>query len=149
MTPRSPTLAVASNADLSTANGGAAYAAGMLWLMGVFYVVAGANHFANTAFYLPMMPPYVPYHRELVYLSGLAEIVLGVAVLVPATRRLAAWGIILLLIAIFPANVHIALHDLPVFGATHGLGVWNWVRLPLQGVLVSWAWWYTRPAAGS
>jgi uncharacterized membrane protein len=121
----------------------------MLWPMGVFYVVAGANHFANTALYLPMMPPYLPYPRELVYLSGLAEVLLGVGVLVPATRRLAAWGIILLLIAIFPANVHIALHDVPVFGATHGLGVWNWVRLPFQGVLIAWAWWYTRPAAGS
>lgn len=142
-------LATASNTAPSTANEGAAYVPGVLWLMGVFYVVAGANHFINAAFYLPMMPPYLPNHGALVYLSGLAEIVLGVAVLVPASRRLAAWGIILLLIAIFPANVHIALHDVPVFGATHGLGVWNWVRLPLQGVLIAWAWRYTWPPAGS
>ncbi len=59
-------------------------------------------------------------------------------------RRLAAWGIVALLIAIFPANVHIALHDVPVFGAARGAGVWNWVRLPFQAVLIAWAWWYTR-----
>jgi uncharacterized membrane protein len=111
--------------------------------MGVFYVVAGAWHFLRPDFYLPMMPPYLPLHRELVYLSGAAEMLLGALVLVPRTRGAAAWGIVLLLIAVFPANVHIALHDVPLFGATHGAGVWNWVRLPFQGVLVAWAWWYT------
>jgi uncharacterized membrane protein len=94
-----------------------------------------------------MMPPYLPYHLGLVYLSGLAEIVLGAAVLVPASRQLAAWGIILLLIAIFPANLHIALNDVPLAGATEGAGVWNWVRLPLQGLLIWWAWLYTQPEA--
>jgi uncharacterized membrane protein len=116
----------------------------LLWVMGLFYVGGGIVHFVNPGFYLPMMPPYLPYHLELVYLSGLAEIVLGAAVLVPPTRRLAAWGIILLLIAIFPANLHIAMNNVPVFGATEGAGVWNWVRLPVQGVLIWWAWLYTR-----
>ncbi len=113
--------------------------------MGVSYGVAGANHFLNADFYLPMMPPYLPLHLELVYLSGVAEVALGVAVLVPGFRRLAAWGIILLLVAIFPANVHIALHDVPLGEAEQGAGIWNWVRLPFQGVLIAWAWWYTRP----
>ena len=116
----------------------------LLWVMGLFYVGGGIVHFVNPGFYLPMMPPYLPYHLELVYLSGLAEIVLGAAVLVPRTRRLAAWGIILLLIAIFPANLHIAMNDVPLAGATEGAGVWNWVRLPFQGVLIWWAWLYTR-----
>jgi uncharacterized membrane protein len=111
--------------------------------MGVFYVLAGLAHLVRPDYYLPMMPPWIPAHYELVLLSGVAEIVLGVAVLVPRLRRIAAWGIIALLIAIFPANVHIALHDVPVFGAPHGAGVWNWVRLPFQGVLIAWAWWYT------
>jgi uncharacterized membrane protein len=119
----------------------------LLWLMGVFYGVAGANHFWNADFYLPMMPPYLPLHLELVYLSGVAEVALGVAVLVPGARRFATWGIILLLIAVFPANVHIALHDVPLGGAEQGAGFWNWVRLPFQGVLIAWAWWYTRPDA--
>jgi uncharacterized membrane protein len=115
----------------------------MLLVMGVFYVVAGLAHFMRPDFYLPMMPPWLPAHRELIFLSGVAEVLLGVAVLVPRLRRIAGWGIIALLIAIFPANLHIALHDVPVFGATQGAGIWNWVRLPLQAVLIAWAWSYT------
>lgn len=114
----------------------------LLWIMAAFYVLGGVMHFARPDFYLPMMPPYLPWHAALIFLSGVAELGLGLAVLSPVLRRFAAWGIILLLIAIFPANIHIALHNVPVFGATQGAGVWNWVRLPLQGVLILWAWWY-------
>jgi len=115
----------------------------LLWLMGTLYIVAGVLHFVATDAYLPLMPPWLPAHRALILLSGAAEVVLGALVLVPATRRLAAWGIVLLLIAVFPANLHVALHDVPLFGATEGLGVWNWVRLPVQLLLMLWAWWYT------
>jgi uncharacterized membrane protein len=115
----------------------------MLWVMGVFYVVAGLAHFVRPDFYLPMMPPWFPAHRELIFVSGVAEVLLGAAVLVARLRRIAGWGIIALLIAIFPANLHIALHDVPLFGATQGAGIWNWVRLPLQAVLIAWAWSYT------
>ena len=114
----------------------------LLWIMAAFYVVAGVMHFARPEFYLPMMPPYLPWHGPLVFLSGVAEVGLGVAVLIPALRPWAAWGIILLLVAVFPANIHIALNNVPVFGAAAGAGIWNWVRLPLQGVLALWAWWY-------
>jgi uncharacterized membrane protein len=117
----------------------------LLGVMGLFYIGGGIVHFANPGFYLPMMPPYLPYHLALVYLSGLAEIVLGAAVLIPQTRQLAASGIILLLIAVFPANLHIAMNNVPLAGAAHGAGAWNWVRLPLQVALIAWAWWYTRP----
>ncbi len=116
----------------------------LLYGMGLFYIVAGVNHFLNPDFYVAIMPPYLPAHLELVYLSGVAEIALGVAVLIPRYRVLAAWGLIALLIAIFPANLHVALHNIPVGGSTEGLGIWNWVRLPLQLVLIAWAWWYTR-----
>jgi uncharacterized membrane protein len=115
----------------------------LLWIMAVFYVAAGIMHFAHPEYYMPMMPPYLPWHAALIFVSGLAEVGLGGAVLIPALRLLAAWGIILLLIAVFPANIHIALHNVPVFGAADGAGIWNWVRLPLQGVLMLWAWWYT------
>src|SRR5262245_50035921 len=97
----------------------------LLWIMGVFYIVAGINHFVMPGGYLPMMPPYLPWHLFLVYLSGAAEAVLGVGVLIPRLRSISAWGIIALLIAIFPANIHIALHNVPVFGATEGAGIWN------------------------
>ena len=116
----------------------------LLWMMGVFYIIAGLNHFRDVGFYLPMMPPYLPLHRELIYFSGVAEIALGVAVLVPALRRLAAWGTIALLIAVFPANLHIAINNVPLGGAAEGLGIWNWIRLPVQAVLIAWAWWYTE-----
>jgi len=117
----------------------------LLVLMGVFYVLAGINHFRDPGFYLPMMPGYLPFHLGLIYLSGVAEMALGAAVLVPSIRPLAAWGLILLLIAIFPANIHIALHNVPLAGAKEGAGIWNWVRLPVQAVLIAWAWWYTWP----
>lgn len=116
----------------------------LLGVMALFYVVAGVNHFLNPEFYVNIMPPYLPWHAELVLLSGVAEVLLGLAVLVPATRVLAAWGIIALLIAVFPANLHVALHDVPMLGSEQGAGWLNWVRLPLQGLLIAWAWWYTR-----
>ena len=94
---------------------------------------------------MPMMPRYLPWHRALIYVSGAAELALGLAMLSPTLRTAAAWGLILLLIAIFPANLHIALHNVPLFGNPEGFGVWNWVRLPFQAVFIAWAWWYTRP----
>jgi uncharacterized membrane protein len=116
----------------------------LLWAMAIFYVAAGVNHFVNPDFYVNIMPPYLPWHAELVLLSGVAEVLLGIAVLVPATRVLAAWGIIALLIAVFPANLHVAVHDVPMLGSGQGVGWLNWVRLPFQGLLIVWAWWYTR-----
>ena len=123
-----------------------------LWAMGAFYLFAGFNHFRDPGFYLPMMPPYLPAHRELVELSGVAEFALGLVMLVlgaaaPRLRRWAAWGIIALLVAVFPANLHVALHDVPIGGRSQGLGIWNWVRLPFQAVLIAWAWLYTRSPA--
>jgi uncharacterized membrane protein len=114
----------------------------LLWVMSAFYVLGGVYHLVNPGFYLPMMPPYLPWHLELVQLSGVAEIVLGIGVLIPSLRRAAALGLIALLIAVFPANLHIAMHDVPLAGAAEGAGIWNWVRLPLQAVFIAWAWWY-------
>ena len=114
----------------------------LLWVMAAFYVFAGVMHFVRPDVYLPMMPPYLPWPGPLVFLSGVAEIALGLAILVPRLRPVAAWGIILLLIAVFPANIHIALNNVPLFGNPEGAGIWNWVRLPMQGVLALWAWWY-------
>ncbi len=120
-----------------------------LWLMAFLYVLAGVMHFVRPEVYLPMMPDWLPAHRELVLLSGAAEILLGLLLLPAATRRPAAWGIILLLIAVFPANLHVALHDVPLFGAEKGAGIGNWVRLPFQLLLAWWAWAYARPEADS
>ena len=111
------------------------------WVLGVSFVLAGLNHFRRTEFYVSIMPPYLPWHLELVYLSGLCEVALGALLLVPRYTPLAAWGLIALLIAVFPANVHMALHPEvdPRFAP-----VFLWARLPLQGVLIAWAYWLTR-----
>src|SRR5438132_1559090 len=85
----------------------------LLWLMAAFYVVAGISHFANTGFYMRIMPDYLPLHLQLVYLSGVCEIALGLLVAIPATTRLAAWGIVALLIAVFPANINMLVHNIP------------------------------------
>ena len=116
----------------------------LLYVMAAFYVVAGVMHFARPEFYVAIMPPYLPWHLELVYLSGVAEILCGVGLLIPQTRVLAAWATIALLIAVFPANIHVALNNVPMAGSTEGAGLLNWIRLPFQFVFMAWAWWYTR-----
>lgn len=112
------------------------------YLMAIFYIGAGVNHFINPEFYIKIMPPYLPWHAELVYLSGVIEIALGLLVLVPKYTRLAAWGIIALLIAVFPANIHLAIHPEIIPNVNP---IAHLIRLPIQGIFVLWAWWYTRP----
>lgn len=109
-------------------------------LFAVFFVGAGINHFLRTGFYLRMMPPYVPFHLAMVQASGIAEIVLGILLLIPRASAAAAWGLIVLLVAVFPANVQMALHPetFPEFSTTA-----LWLRLPLQAVMIAWAYWYT------
>ena len=110
-------------------------------IFGVIFVAAGANHFINPKFYLNMMPAYLPWHYALVIVSGVAEIVLGVGLLIPQCSQAAAWGIILLLIAVFPANIHMALNP-ELYPSIPPVALW--IRLPLQALLVLWAYWYTR-----
>src|ERR1017187_7894845 len=81
------------------------------YLLAIFMVGAGAMHFINPDFYLQIMPPYLPLHLELVYLSGFCEIGLGLLLLFPRFSRIAAWGIIVLLVAIFPANIYVYQHQ--------------------------------------
>ncbi|MCG8422478.1 MAG: DoxX family protein [Proteobacteria bacterium] len=118
-----------------------------LVLLAAFYLLSGVCHVAFSDFYLALMPPYLPWHLELVFLSGIAEIGLGVAILIHRLRILAAWGIIALLIAVFPANLHAAMADVDLFG-TGDPGPWNWIRLPFQAFFIAWAWWHTRPDTG-
>ncbi len=110
----------------------------MLWVMGGFYILNGLNHFLNADAYIAIMPAYLPWHSQLVALSGVAEIAVGAGVLIPATRVTAAWGIIALLILIFPANLYVAMNGLPYVGDEPN-AVLNWVRLPFQLVLIAWA----------
>jgi uncharacterized membrane protein len=116
----------------------------LLWVMGISYCLAGFNHLINPEFYVRIIPPGLPAPEWLNLASGLAEIVLGVYVLEPRTRVYAAWGIIALLIAIFPANLYVALENVGPEGPGTGFGAVNWIRLPFQGLFIAWAWWYTR-----
>lgn len=111
-----------------------------VYLMGGLYFLAGLYHFVNPKFYLKIMPPYLPGHEFFVAVSGVAEVILGVLLFIPATRSWAAWGIILLLIAVFPANLYMAYGD-----QFQAISPWiRWGRLPIQLVLIWWAFQYTK-----
>ncbi|MEZ0607560.1 DoxX family protein [Fibrella sp. WM1] len=110
-----------------------------LYSMAAIYIVAGLLHFIRPRTYLAIMPPYLPAHKALVFWSGVAELALGLALLLPALRTWAAWGIIALLIAVFPANVYMATDE-----KFRKIPAWvRWGRLPLQAVLIWWAYQYT------
>ncbi len=111
-------------------------------LLAILMIAAGTLHFVNTEFFLKIVPPYLPLPKELVLVSGICEILLGFLLLIPKCSRWAAWGIIALLIAVFPANLYLYQHQeiLPASPIMHLL------RLPLQGVFIVWAYWHTRPA---
>lgn len=110
-----------------------------LYIMAVLYIIAGILHLVRPNMYMVMMPPYVPAHRLMVLLSGLAEAGLGIGLLFSETRLVSAWGIIVLLIAVFPANVYMA-----TSGRFRKIPKWIlWARLPLQAVLIWWTWLYT------
>jgi uncharacterized membrane protein len=112
--------------------------------LGVLFIAAGINHFVDPATYLRMMPPYLPFPLALVYLSGVAEVGGGIGVFSTRWRTAAGWALIALLVAVFPANVHMALHP-ELFPNITPMLLWG--RLPLQLVLIAWVWWVTRPAA--
>jgi uncharacterized membrane protein len=118
----------------------------LLYVMSAAYVLAGFGHLMNPSFFVNIMPPDLPGPEWLVLVSGLIEITLGVFVLDPRTRPFAAWAIIALLIAVFPANLHAAFENIdPATGeAGAGSGIGNYLRLPFQAVFIAWAWWYTR-----
>ena len=110
------------------------------YLLVAFFVLGGINHFINPAFYVRMMPPYLPWHLFLVYLSGAFEAGLGLLLLAPRFTRVAGWGLIALLIAVFPANLQMALHHelWPEFSVAK-----LWWRLPLQIVFFAWVYFAT------
>jgi uncharacterized membrane protein len=120
----------------------------VVYLMGALYLLAGITHFTSLGFFRQIVPPFLPAPGLIVAISGIAEMVLGVGVMLPATRRMAAWGLIALLVAVYPANIYQAMYnpilvDPPAFmGQPTQTALL--VRLPLQFVLMYWAWRYTR-----
>jgi uncharacterized membrane protein len=113
----------------------------LLYLMSALYIVSGICHFVFPAVYERIMPTYIGWHHEAVLVSGMVEVLLGVLLLFPFSRRWAAWGIIILLIAVFPANIQMAVN---YYHQQHPLLWLTLLRLPIQPLLIWWAYVYTK-----
>ena len=111
--------------------------------MGLLYVSVGIKHFINPDFFVAIVPPIIKWKQEIVFISGFFEITLGLLLLFNQTRKLAAWGIILLLIAVFPANIYLYVSDIPrdMIGVSKDQALF---RLPFQIPLMIIAYWYTK-----
>ncbi len=107
-----------------------------LFGLSAFFVFSGVNHFANTPFYVAIMPPFFPAPVTLVYISGVFEIAGGVGVLYAPTRRFAGWGLIALLVAIFPANIYMALNAEAFTEMASARALY--IRLPIQLLFIAW-----------
>ena len=107
---------------------------------GATFVFTGLTHFLIPGTYMEMMPPFLPAPLLLVYLSGLFELAGGAGLFLKRTRRLAAVGLVLLLLAVFPANVNVAISNIQL-GGFMNYPIYQWIRLPMQLVLIVWVWW--------
>lgn len=115
-----------------------------LWITAAIFVMAGALHFVSPETYERIMPPYLPLHRELVYLSGALEILGGLGLLPERTRSTAGIGLIVLLIAVWPANLQMLLDARDAAKPAWWVAL-LWARLPLQLLLMLWVWRVSRP----
>ena len=115
----------------------------LIIISSIFYVLVGIKHFIDPNFFLAIVPPYLPYHLELVYISGLFEILFGVMILFPKYRYWGSVGLILLLIAVFPANIYLfqSIDAQKAIGATQEIATW---RLPVQGIFILVAYWIRK-----
>ena len=115
----------------------------LIIISSIFYVLVGIKHFIDPNFFLAIVPPYLPYHLELVYISGLFEILFGVMILFPKYRYWGSVGLIILLIAVFPANIYLFQREEAqrAIGATQEIATW---RLPVQGIFILVAYWIRK-----
>ena len=111
-------------------------------VLAVCIIIVGITHFLRPEQYARIVPPPFPPFAS-VYVSGFFEILGGIGLLIPFVSVLAAWGLISLYIAVFPANIYMTLHNIPIDGIPHNPTLY-WARLPFQAVLIAWAYWYTR-----
>ena len=110
-------------------------------IFALIFITAGILHFVTTEFFMRIMPPIIPWHLFWVYLSGVFEIAFGIMLLIPKYSRFAAWGLIVLLIAVFPANIYMAMNP-QTFPEFSVMGLY--LRLAVQFVLIGWAYWLTK-----
>ena len=116
---------------------------GLEYLLAFLMVFAGVMHFVRPKGFVRIVPRFLPAPLTYTSMSGVAEILLGVGLVIPATQRWAAWGLIALYVAVFPANINMAVNHIG-FGRDPGPLWLLWLRLPLQLVLIAWAYWYTH-----
>ncbi|WP_101758148.1 DoxX family protein [Oceanicoccus sp. KOV_DT_Chl] len=113
-----------------------------LLIIALFFLGGGVGHFIFVDFFVQSMPDYLGYHKELVLISGVFEILGGVGILIPKTRVVAAYGLLALIVAVYPANINMALHperyqDISV--------LFLYIRLPLQFLMLWFVWWAIAP----
>ena len=117
-----------------------------LWALALMMVAIGVLHFVRPKPFVRIVPKYLPAPLALVYISGFFEILGGLGLLIPSTRSFAAWGLIALYVAVFPANVYM-LSDNVSLDPKKPIPRWAlWLRLPFQLVFIAWAYWFTGPA---
>ena len=112
-------------------------------LFAALFLTSGTLHFLRPEPFIRIVPPYLPWHAALVAISGAAELAGGIGLLLPRFRRAAAYGLVILLVAVFPANIYMATAHVP-FPGLYGQSWFQWLRLPFQFVLIAWGWRYTR-----
>ena len=114
-----------------------------IYFMSIAYAYVGVRHFIDPDFFLAIMPNYLTFHLEFVYLSGIAEVVLGLMLLSKKTRKAGAIGLIILLILVFPANIHLVQSELSqsILGVTKSQSIY---RLPFQGLFILIAYWHSK-----
>ena len=114
-------------------------------ILAISIIIIGVTHFSVPDQYVRIVPPQLPYPLQLVYISGFFEVLGGIGLLLPPVSRAAAWGLIALFIAVYPANINMAVNHIKIEHIPDS----PWfqvVRLPFQVVFIAWAWWYTRPS---
>ena len=112
-----------------------------IYIMGVFYIIVGVKHFQDPGWFVQIIPPILPYKYALVYISGLFEVLLGVLLMIPKSQSIAAKGLIILLICVYPANIYLAQTN----GAALGISpLIAWGRLPFQFVFIGLAYWHSK-----
>ena len=115
----------------------------LIIISSIFYTIVGIKHFIESDYFLSIIPPYLPFHIELVYISGFFEILFGLMILFPKYRYYGSIGLIFLLIAVFPANIYLAQSKeaQEAIGASQQIAIW---RLPIQGILIWIAYWIRK-----
>ena len=113
----------------------------LIIISSVFYVIVGIKHFIDPNYFLAIVPPFLPYQLELVYVSGFFEILFGIMILIPKYRYLGSIGLILLLVAVFPANIYLAQTNGVAMNISATIA---WARLPIQFIFIGIAYWHSK-----